>query len=193
MRKLMTAVVAVAAAGMVMTGCERKSEVQRQQEDVAEARVDVAKAQQERNQEIAEARQDAQEDVIDAQKDLADEQRDLAEAQYKQNEDLRDDNLSATGGSGMVSAKTEEVKGIVKSASDNSVTLMIKNKDNQLMTFQSNNQLKVMHDDKPLALSNLKAGDEVRASYQRDATGTTRRRPIDVTKPSAQHHDSMVK
>lgn len=191
MRKLMMAVVAVAGLGLV-TGCQQKSDVQKQREDVAEAQRDVAKEQQDANREVADARQDAQKDVNDAQRNLAEEQSDLAKAEHQQATD------NATGGSGMAATekdttakndnvKTEEVKGTIKSASASNLTLIVPDKNNQLMKFNANQQVQVTKDDKPMALTDLKPGDEVRASYTTDANGQMVLRSIDVKKVSAQH------
>jgi len=196
MRKLMVAAMAVAGLGLA-AGC--KSNVERQRESVAEAQRDVSQEQQKMNQDVAETRQDnaqevaevrqeGQQDVNEARQDLLDEQRDLAEAENKRFDEQRE----ATGGSGMVTAKTEEVKGTIQSASNNSLTLIIPNQDNRVMSFKADPQLKVMHDKQAMSLSNLKAGDEVRASYQLDQSGERMLRSVEVTKPSAQHPD-MVK
>jgi type II secretory pathway pseudopilin PulG len=195
MRKLMMAVVAVAGLGLV-TGCQQKSDVQSKREDVAEAQRDVAKEQQNANQEVAETRQDAQKDVADAQRNLAEEQSDLAKTEHQDATD------NATGGSGMTTTKdttakndttkndnvkTEEVKGTIKSASASNLTLIVPDKNNQMMKFNANQQVQVTKDDKPMALTDLKPGDEVRASYTMDANGQMVLRSIDVTKVSAQH------
>lgn len=203
MRKVMMAVMAVASAGLMTTGCERKAEVQRQREDVAEARIDVAKAQQEQQRELAEARQeqqkdladvqkDTQEDVLDAKKDLADEQKDLNEAQARQMNDQFDrDSMSATGGSGMTATAQQEIQGTIQATTNNTLTILVPSEDSRLMTFKSDSALKVMRDDKPLALSSLKAGDEVRASYSVDENGLRTLHSVDVTKTSAQHPMKM--
>ncbi|ATB34245.1 hypothetical protein [Melittangium boletus] len=196
MRKLMVAAMAVASLGLA-AGC--KSNVERQRESVAEAQRDVAQEQQQMNQDVAEARQDTsqevaearqegQEDVNEARQDLIDEQRDLAEAENKRIDEQRE----ATGGSGMVAAKTEEVKGTIKSASSSDITLIIPNQDNRVMSFKADPQVQVMHDKQAMSLSSLKAGDEVRASYQLDQNGVRMLRSVEVTKTSAQHND-MVK
>src|SRR6218665_448370 len=196
MRKLMVAAMAVAGLGLA-AGC--KSNVERQRESVAEAQRDVSQEQQKMNQDVAETRQDnaqevaevrqeGQQDVNEARQDLLDEQRDLAEAENKRFDEQRE----ATGGSGMGTAKTEEGKGTIQSASNNSLTLIIPNQDNRVMSFKADPQLKVMHDKQAMSLSNLKAGDEVRASYQLDQSGERMLRSVEVTKPSAQHPD-MVK
>ncbi|OJH36858.1 hypothetical protein [Cystobacter ferrugineus] len=191
MRKLMAAVMVVSGLGLV-TGCERKGDVQRQQENVAEAQREVVQEQSEANQEVASSAQDAQEDVNEARQDLAEEQNKLAEKQYEQ----LSEQDTATGGSGMVSDKQavnklEEVKGTIQSASGNNLTLIVPDKDNQLMRFKSDAQVKVMHDDKPLSLSSLKAGDEVRASYQMDPNGQMLLRSVEVTKTSAKSLNDM--
>ncbi|MET0402639.1 MAG: hypothetical protein ABW123_09560 [Cystobacter sp.] len=187
MRKLMTAVMVVSGLGLA-TGCERKSDVQRQQENVAEAQREVVKEQQEMGQELAENRQDAQEDVIEARQDLADEQNKLAEKEYDQLSDNE-----AIGGSGIASNKLEEVKGTIQSTSGDNLTIIVPSKDNQLMRFKSDAQVKVMHDDKATSMSSLKVGDEVRASYQLDANGQMLLRNVELTKQSAKSVPTMVK
>jgi hypothetical protein len=190
MRKLMAALMVVSGLGLV-TGCERKSDIQRQREDVAEAQRDVVNEQQEMKQEVAENRQDAQEDVAEARQDLADEQSKLAEKEYDQLSENE-----ATGGSGIASdkmEKMEEVKGTIQSTSGSNLTLIVPSKDNQLMRFKSDSQVKVMRDDKTVSLSSLKAGDEVRASYQMDPNGQMLLRNIEVTKMGIKNLPTMQK
>jgi uncharacterized protein (DUF3084 family) len=197
MRKLMAAVMVVSGLGLV-TGCERKGDIQRQQENVAEAQREVDQERLEANQELAanpRNAQDAQEDVNEARQELADEQSKLADKQYEQ---LSDQNQNtATGGSGMAASTTsesnklEEVKGTIQSASGSNLTLIVPDKDNQLMRFKSDSQVKVMRDDKALSLSKLKAGDEVRASYQLDPNGQMLLRSVEVTKTSAKSLPDM--
>ncbi len=188
MRKLMMAAFTVAALGLTV-GCQDRSKVQSEQQDVAEAQRDVAQENQNAQQEVAEASQDAQKDVADAQKDLRAEEQDLAQAQQQQATEQNE----ATGGSGLTNEKTEEVKGTIKSASANSLTLIVPDKDNKTMKFQADKQVQVLKDDKPVALSDLKAGDEVRASYQLDANGQMVLRSIEVEKLSAQHPEKQKK
>ena len=185
MRKLMAAVMVVSGLGLV-TGCERKGDVQKQRENVAEAQREVMQEQQDVNQEVASSREDAQEDVAEAQQDLAKEQTKLAEKEYEQLSDNQ-----ATGGSGMASNKLEEVKGTIQSASGSNLTLIVPDKDNQLMRFKSDPQVKVMRDDKALSMSSLKAGDEIRASYQIDPNGQMLLRSVEVTKTSAKNLPDM--
>lgn len=189
MRKLMVAAMAVAGLGLA-TGC--KSNVERERESVAEAQRDVIKEQQDMQQKVADARQDnaeevaeareeGQKDVNDAREDLAEAQSDLAEAQYNNTD-------SATGGSGMAnSAKVEEIKGTIQSASSSALTLIVPDQDNRVVSFKANTGLQVMHDDKPMSLSSLKAGDEVRASYQLGQNGERMLTKVEVTEASAQH------
>ncbi|WPB73139.1 hypothetical protein KYC5002_29255 [Archangium violaceum] len=186
MRKLMMAVMAVAGLGLTV-GCQDRNKVQREQEDVAAAQRDVAQEHQEANKEVAEARQDSAENVNEAQKDLTEEQRELAAAQNEQMSE------QATGGSGtttkdtMANVKLEKVEGTIQSASANTIAIIVPDKNNQVMRFQANQQVQVMKDDKPVALKDLKAGDEVRASYQMDPNGQMLLKSIEVEKMSAQH------
>jgi hypothetical protein len=193
MRKLMMAVVAVAGLGL-MAGC-KSNNVEGKRQDVAEARQDVAQEQQNAQQEVAEVRQDAQQDVAEAQKDLTEEQSELSRAQHEQLRD--DDQLGATGGSGTANStadvKTEDVKGTIQSTSGNTLKLIVPDKNNQVMQFQANSQVRVMKDDKPVALTDLKAGDEVRASYQMDPNGKMVLQSIEVEKMSAQHPGQQKK
>lgn len=170
MRKLMTALMAVAAAGMVTAGCSSKSEVQRQ--DVAQARLELAKAKKEQQHDIAQVRTHEQQDLAQA--------RDL-------NDRMDNGSQGATGGSGLMDPQTQEVKGTVQATTDTSLTLIIPNQDNQLMRFTANDQVKVTRDNQPLTLQSLKAGDEVRAAYQVDPNGLRVLRSLEVTKVSAQH------
>jgi phage host-nuclease inhibitor protein Gam len=196
MRKLMMAVMAVAGLGLTV-GCQDRNKVQEEQRDVAEAQRDVAKERQEVNREVAETRQDGQEELTDAEKNLMEEQRELADAQHKQ---LDEQNDRATGGSGTATTrdttanvKTEEVKGTIQSTSANTIALIVPDKNNQVMRFQANPQVQVMKDDKPVALKDLKPGDEVRASYQLDPNGQMILKSIDVKKMSAQHPEQPKK
>ncbi|MCY1079139.1 hypothetical protein [Archangium lansingense] len=190
MRKLMMAVMAVAGLGLTV-GCQDRNKVQEEQREVAEAQRDVDAERQETNKEVAETRQDGQQEMTDAQKDLTEEQRELAEAQNQQLGEQRDE---ATGGSGVTTPKdttanikTEEVKGTIQSASATTIAVIVPDKNNQVMRFQANPQVQVMKDDKPVALKDLKPGDEVRASYQLDPNGQMMLKSIEVKKMSAQH------
>ena len=168
MRKLMAAVLVVSGLGLV-TGCERKSDLQRQREDVAEAQRDVKQEQQKADQELAEGRQDAQKDLSKAQRDLADEQSELAAKEYDQLSDH-----GATGGSGLANDSTardpiasdtvhdtgklrdeaaQEIQGTIQSASGSNLTLIVPDQDNKLVRFKSDKQVQVMRDDKAMSLS----------------------------------------
>lgn len=197
MRKLMMAVMTVAGLGLTV-GCQDRSKVQQEQQDVAEAQRDLTQERQGVNQEVAETRQEGQQELTDAQKNLMEEQRELADAQHKQ---LDEQNDQATGGSGTMNKndntaanmKTEEVEGTIQSASANTIAIIVPDKNNQLMRFQANQQVQVMKDDKPVALKDLKAGDEVRASYQMDPNGQMMLKSIEVEKMSAQHPGQQKK
>lgn len=195
MRKLMMAVMAVAGLGLTV-GCQDRNKVQEEQRDVAEAQRDVAQERQEVARDVNETRQEGQEELTDAQKNLMEEQRELAEAQHEQLDERNDE---AIGGSGtatkdtMANVKTEEVEGTIQSTSANTIAIIVPDKNNQVMRFQANNQVQVMKDDKPVALKDLKAGDEVRASYQLDANGKMMLKSIEVEKLSAQHPGQQKK
>lgn len=188
MRKLMMAVVAVAGLGLTVGCQDRNKEIQEQREDVAEAQREAAEASAEADREALDTRQEAQGEVAEERRELAEAQAEKAEEEHKA---MGDD--TAMGGSGTANVQTEEVKGTIQSASASSITLMVPDKNNQMMRFQANPQTQVMKDDKPVALSDLKPGDEVRASYQMDQAGKMVLRSIDVKKESAQHPGQQKK
>jgi hypothetical protein len=197
----MMAVMAVAGLGLV-TGCQSKrDEVQEQRQDVAEAQRDAAQktaeAQRDTQKDIAEAQREGAEKQAEAQQDVNEEQRELAKAEREQSREQLNDasnrNDDATGGSGMANARTEEVEGTIQSASGNNLTLIVPDKNNQLLKFQADPQVRVTRDDKPVALKDLKAGDEVRASYTMDQAGKMILKSIEVEKESAQHPGKQKK
>ena len=198
MRKLMMAAVAVAGLGLTV-GCQKSgNDVQAARQDVAEAQREAAEKSAEANREALDTRQEAQQEVAEERRELAEVQADKADAEHKSiggsgavDTQKNDD---AMGGSGMAAnAQKEEVKGTIQSSSANSVTLMVPDKNNQMMRFQTNPQTQVMKDDKPVALTDLKAGDEVRASYEMDQNGKMVLRSIELKKESAQHPGQQKK
>lgn len=202
MRKLMMAAVAVAGLGLTV-GCQKSgnNDVQAARQDVAEAQREAAEKSAEANREALDTRQEAQKEVAEERRELAEVQADKADAEHKSIGDdtaMGDDKAmgddAAMGGSGMAAnAQKEEVKGTIQSSSANSVTLMVPDKNNQMMRFQTNQQTQVMKDDKPVALTDLKAGDEVRASYEMDQNGKMVLRSIELKKESAQHPGKQKK
>lgn len=185
MRRVMMAMMAVAVAGMVTTGCSRKSELQRQREDMAEARIDLAKAKKEQHTDITKTRVEEQKDVARVQQ-KTDERQELAEAQAHDPHELLDPGeLSGTGGSGTTASQGAMVTGTVQAITDKNLTLIIPAEDNRLMRFMANDEVPVMRDQLPVTLQSLKAGDEVRASYRVDQSGLLILRSLDVTKVSA--------
>jgi hypothetical protein len=198
MRKLMMAVVAVAGLGLTV-GCQsRSSELQDKRQDVVEAQREAAEKTAEADRTALDTRQEAQQEVVEEQRELAEVQADKADAEHKSiggsgavDTQKNDD---AMGGSGMAAnAQKEEVKGTIQSASASSITLMVPDKNNQMMRFQANPQTQVMKDDKPVALTDLKPGDEVRASYDMDQNGKMVLRSIELKKESAQHKGQQKK
>lgn len=194
MRKVMMAVMAVAAAGLMTTGCSRKSEVPAQHE-VAQTRLDLAKAKEHQDikgvhitdqKSLTPVQQQTDDGTLVAHKNLSDDQKEPSEAQARDIDARLDDGeLSATGGSGLLSMTTEEIQGTIQTTTDKSLTLIIPGEQDRLMRFTANEQVKVMRDDQPLTLQSLKTGDEVRASYQVDEHGVRVLRSLNVTKVSA--------
>ncbi len=189
MRKLMMAAMAVAGLGLTV-GCQsRSSEIQDKRQDVAEAQREAAEKSAEADRTALDTRQEAQQEVVEERRELAEVQAEKADAEHKS---MGEDD--AMGGSGMAAnVQKEEVKGTIQSASASSVTLMVPDKNNQMMRFQANPQTQVMKDDKPVALTDLKAGDEVRASYDMDQNGKMVLRSIELKKESAQHPGQQKK
>lgn len=193
MRKLMMAVMAVAGLGMAV-GCQDRNKAQEERQDVAEAQREATQERQEvqgeTQEEIAQARQEEQQELRDIEQNVQEEQKDVTEAEREQ----LGEQGEAMGGGGMAGVqKTEEVEGTVQSTSGNTIKLIVPDKNNQVLSFQASPQIQVMRDDKPVALSDVKAGDEVRASYQLDQAGKMILRSIEVEKPSAQHPGQQKK
>ncbi|MFY2557991.1 hypothetical protein ACN469_10205 [Corallococcus terminator] len=177
MRKLMMAVGAVAALAMV-SGCSKRDNVAEQREDVAEAQAearqetaearqeeqrDIADTQRNAQEEIAETHREANEEIASAQKDVRDEQGDLVEAQRDLNEDL------ATGGSGAAGATmaATSVQGRVLSTSGDSLTL-VDTTNNRQLKLKTNDQSRILQDNRAVKVKDIKEGDQVRASYVLD-------------------------
>jgi len=168
-RKLMIAACALAA--VAFTGCQDQRQsaqdrLQKEQEKLSKteqsAQEDVQKKEADAQQEIAEARTEAQEDVQSQEQDVAEQQRELAQTQQEENVAQADD--TAMGGSGAAGAGTA-LAGSVTAASDNQLTL--RPKSGQEVQVQVDQNTRVLgRDGKTLALTDIKEGDEVRASYE---------------------------
>ncbi|OJH36857.1 hypothetical protein BON30_30620 [Cystobacter ferrugineus] len=91
---------------------------------------------------------------------------------------------SGTGGSGMLRTDTMQEKGVIRSVSDKGMTISVPKK-NRIVTLHVDEQVQLMRDDQPLALSTLQVGDEVRATYQFNEDGDKVLRGIEVTKERA--------
>ncbi len=91
---------------------------------------------------------------------------------------------AGTGGSGMLSTDTLQEKGIIRSVSDKGMTISVPKK-NRIVTLHVDDQVQLMRDDQPLALSSLQVGDEVRATYQFNEDGDKVLRGLEVTKERA--------
>ncbi|MFY0577650.1 hypothetical protein ACN28S_28020 [Cystobacter fuscus] len=90
-----------------------------------------------------------------------------------------------TGGSGMLSTDTLQEKGTIRSVSDKGMTISVPKK-NRIVTLHVDDQVQLMRDDQPLALSSLQVGDEVRATYQFNEDGDKVLRGLEVTKERAE-------
>lgn len=89
-----------------------------------------------------------------------------------------------TGGSGMLRTDTMQEKGIIRSVSDKGMTISVPKKD-RIVTLHVDDQMQLLRDDQPLALSSLQVGDEVRATYQFNEEGQKVLRGLEVTKERA--------
>jgi outer membrane murein-binding lipoprotein Lpp len=190
MRKLMMAV-AVVGLGFV-AGCQQRSNVQEKTADVAEAQQKVDQERQELGQELTEVRQDEREDLMEAKQELSEEQRELADAQHKgDTEAMANDTMDdqAIGGAGdtndndkdpTVRSAEQKVTGRVQRAASNMLVITVPDQNNREMRFQSDADTQVKKNDKTAQLTDLKAGDEVRASYDMDENGNMILNSIEV-------------
>ena len=143
-RKLMIAACAVAA--VAFTGCQ-------DQRQNAQDRL------QEEQEKLSRTQQSAQEDV---QKAEAEEREELA--QSRQDEEIANQEDAAMGGSGAAGAGAA-LEGSVTATSSDQLTL--RPESGQEVQVQVDQNTRVLgHDGKSLALTDIKKGDEVRASYE---------------------------
>ncbi|QSQ15140.1 hypothetical protein [Myxococcus landrumensis] len=192
MRKLMMAVGAVAALAMA-SGCSKRDNVAEQRQDVAEAqseaqqktaeirqeeRQDIARTQQDAREDIAETRGEANQEVANAQQDVREEQSDLAKAERERGEDL------AQGGSGTTgaTAAATNVQGRVLDTGRDTLTL-VDTVSNRQIKLKTNDQSRILHDNHPVKLGDIKEGDQVRASYVADGKDLVVRE-LSITQPA---------
>lgn len=88
---------------------------------------------------------------------------------------------AGTGGSGAVRSEIMEVKGVIRSVSDKGMTITVPKENNRIVTLRADDQVQLLQNNEPLALSSLKLGDEVRASYEFNADGQKVIRNLEVT------------
>jgi hypothetical protein len=211
MRKLMLAVGAVAGLGL-MAGCqENRNKVAEEQREVAEAQAkasekvaearqeaseDKAEAQKDANKELANANQDAteaqrdaqkemseadkeaQDKVANAQQDIDEERKDVAEARQEQAEDARD---TATGGSGTAAATPMTLTGTLKDTTM-AGNLEVVDANGKEVKLKTNDQTKVMWNNKAAKMDSFDEGTQVRASYVKDGDDMLARE-VTVLKP----------
>ncbi|WXH33125.1 hypothetical protein WA016_07126 [Myxococcus stipitatus] len=190
MRKLMMAVGAVAALAMA-SGCSKRDNVAEQRQDVAEAQSeaqqktaeirqdeqqDIARTQRAASEDIAETRSEANQDVANAQQEVKDEQGELANAERERGEDL------AQGGSGTSgTAAATNVQGRVLTTGRDSLTV-VDTTTNRQIKLKTNDQSRILHDNHPVKLGDIKEGDQVRASYVADGKDLVVRE-LSITQP----------
>jgi hypothetical protein len=162
MRKLMMAVSMV--AGLALTaGCSKRSEVQEERRDLAEAQQEAQKEmteiRQDADKERAELARDEQEELADAQKEVADEREDLAEAERERAADLRE----GTAGSTLAAGST--VQGRLQSTRGDSLVLIVPSNSNAELKLKTDDQTRVRQNNLAVNLDDFEEGTEVRASY----------------------------
>lgn len=158
MRKLMMAVTAVAGLA-VATGCQRSgSDVQNQREEVAKAQQDVSEANREAHEKVteetAEVRQEAGQEVAQAQENLNEEQQELREAQAERQQDMAGATAAAT-----------TVQGSLQSKDNDLLVLTVPAQGNRQLRLKTDDQTRVMQDNREVKMDDIEEGSQVRASY----------------------------
>jgi HD-GYP domain-containing protein (c-di-GMP phosphodiesterase class II) len=161
-----------------------------------EAQEETASARQEANEETAGAQREAQEEVAGAQQNIDEERKDVAEAreevaqnQAEEREDVaqaeqevaeeRED--LATGGSGMAAGAAMTMTGTLKNVTlgDN---LEVTDSTGKAMKLKTDDQTKVMWNNKPAKLDSFDEGTQVRASYVKQGDDMLAR-DVTIVKP----------
>jgi hypothetical protein len=163
MRKLM---VAVAVVGLALTaGCKR-SEVQEERRDLAEAQReaqrDIAEAREDAREARADIQREEQEEIADARRDVAEEQQDLAEAE-----------------AGREHAET--VQGRVRSTTGDSLVLSVPARNNAELKLKTDDKTRVTQNDLTVDLDDFEEGTEVRASYVMEGEDLVARDVVIIT------------
>ena len=198
MLKLMMAVGAVAALGL-MAGCQdNRSKVAEEQRDVAEAQAkanekvadarqdaakDKAEAQKEENKDLANANQEATEAQRDAQKKMAnadqEAQNKIADAQKDVNEEKKDvaearqdaarDNADDTATGGS-GAAIPATGTLTGTLKDVTLAnnLQLVDSTGKELKLKTNDATRVMYNNKAAKLDSFDEGTQVRASYVKD-------------------------
>lgn len=102
-------------------------------------------------------------------------------------------NDTGTGGSGSLRSEVMEVKGVIRSVSDKGMTITVPKDNDRIVTLRADNQVQLMQNNEPLALSSLKLGDEVRASYEFNEDGQKVIRSLEVTSHDKAMHNKHKK
>jgi hypothetical protein len=212
MRKLMMAVGAVAGLSLLAgCNDNNRSKVAEEQKDVAEAQAkanekvadarqeaanETAEAQKDAREETASAQNDAQKEIAGAQQDVQEERKDVAEAQQEVAENRADEQKDvaeeqkdvdeeredlATGGSGMAAGAAMTMTGTIKNVTmgDN---LEVTDSTGKEMKLKTDDQTRVMWNNKPAKLDSFDEGTQVRASYVKDGDDM-KAREVTIVKP----------
>ena len=162
---------------------EDKAEAQKEaNKDLANANQDATEAQRDAQREMSEADKEAQDKVAGAQQDIDEERKDVAEARQDQAEEARDDaDDTATGGSGTMAATPMTVTGTLKDVTMAN-NLQIVDSTGKEMKLKTNDQTKVMYNNKAAKMDSFDEGTQVRASYVKDGDDMLARE-VTVVKP----------
>lgn len=160
MRKLMIAVAMV--AGLALTaGCKR-NEAQDERRDLAqaqqEAQKEMTEIRQETSQEQANLQREEQEELAEVQQDVAEEQKDVAEADSESAEKMHQERADTL-------ATRSTIQGRVQSTSGDELVLIVPSNNNSELKLKTDDQTRVMENNRQVELDDFKEGTEVRASY----------------------------
>jgi TolA-binding protein len=160
---------------------EEKTEAQQDaNKELANANQDATEAQRNAQQEMANADKEAQEKTAGAQQDIDEERKDVAEARQEQAQDARENaEGSATGGSGAAAAMT--LTGTLKDTTM-AGNLEVVDANGKEMKLKTDDQTKVMYNNKAAKMDSFDEGTQVRASYVKDGDDMLARE-VTVLKP----------
>jgi flagellar biosynthesis GTPase FlhF len=170
---------AMVAGVALTTGCSKRDEVQEQRRELTQARQEAqketAEIRQEADRERAAVARDEQEKLAAAREEVADEQKELAEAERDLARNQREDTAGNTVAAGTT------VQGRMRSTRGDSLVLIVPGNNNAELKLKTDDQTRVMQNDLPVNLDDLKEGTEVRASYVSNGDDLVARDVVIVT------------